>query len=147
MGRMSVCRRHIVGEIERDRGLDKYITDSFLKQAENMPLADGCIDVAVSVCVLCSVRSASATLREIRRVLKPGWRLMFWEHVRSETCPEIASRQTECSAQEEINWGCRFDRRSLDAIRAAGFSQVHGSYFELPGFDLMGPTILGSAVK
>lgn len=110
-------------------------------------MADGCIDVAVSVCALCSVDDAGGALSEIRRVLKPGGCLLFWEHVCSEDRAELACRQKESSAAEEITWGCRFDRRSLDTIRAAGFSQVHGSYFELPGFDLMGPTILGSAVK
>lgn len=101
----------------------------------------------MSVCVLCSVSDARAALGEIRRVLRPGGRLLFWEHVRSETQPALAGRQAAASAAEEARWGCRFDRDSLAAVQAAGFSQVHGSYFELPGFDLMGPTVLGSAVK
>jgi len=113
-----------------------------------MPLATHSVDVAVAVCVLCSVRDPHAVLAEIRRVLRPGGRLLFWEHVRCEMQPALARRQEAASAAEEIKWGCRFDRRSLQAVRAAGFSEVYGSYFELPtNFDLMSPTVLGCAVN
>ena len=123
------------------------LTDLVSNQAEKLPVSDKSIDVVVSVCVLCSVQDASTALSEILRVLKPGGRLLFWEHVCSETRADIAIRQKEYSDVEECIWGCRFDRHTYGTIASAGFSQVHGSYFELPGFDLMASTVLGCAVK
>ena len=116
-------------------------------QAEKLPMPDNSFDVVVSVCVLCSVEDAGTALGEVLRVLKPGGRLLFWEHVCSETRADIATRQKECSDVEESRWGCRFDRHTYRTIVGAGFSQVHGSYFELQGFDLMASTVLGCAVK
>ena len=49
--------------------------------AETMGLADRSADVVVTTAVLCSVHDQAKTLQEIRRVLKPGGRLVFLEHV------------------------------------------------------------------
>jgi ubiquinone/menaquinone biosynthesis C-methylase UbiE len=42
-------------------------------------------DVQVSTLVLCSVDNPSQVLQEIARVLKPGGRYVFLEHVRAES--------------------------------------------------------------
>ena len=115
--------------------------------AEALPLADNSVDAVVSVCTLCSVQDPRRAMQEAHRVLRPGGRLLFWEHVRCETQPALAARQVAASDNEEALWGCRFDRRSLEVVRDAGFAQMHGCYFELPGLDLMSPTTLGSAIK
>ena len=52
--------------------------------AEAIPLADQSVDTVVSTLVLCSVKNPCDALREIRRVLKPGGRLIFLEHIHSE---------------------------------------------------------------
>src|SRR5262249_8870291 len=50
--------------------------------AEALPFADGAFDTIVSTLVLCTVADAPAAMRELRRVLAPGGRLLFIEHVR-----------------------------------------------------------------
>src|SRR5881275_885140 len=52
--------------------------------AEHLPFEDGSFDAVVSTLVLCGVDDQGQALREARRVLKAGGRLVFIEHVRSE---------------------------------------------------------------
>jgi ubiquinone/menaquinone biosynthesis C-methylase UbiE len=52
--------------------------------AEDLPFDDQSFDVAVSTLVLCGVDDQPRALRELRRVLRPGGRLLFIEHLRSE---------------------------------------------------------------
>ena len=90
--------------------------------AESLPAGDGTFDVAVVMGVLCSVPDPAAALRELRRVLKPGGELRFWEHVRSAN---RAFRALQ-GAIDSLFWtralgGCETTRDTLGAIRAAGF--------------------------
>jgi ubiquinone/menaquinone biosynthesis C-methylase UbiE len=90
--------------------------------AEDLPFDDGQFDVAVSALVLCTVADQPRALRELHRVLRPGGRLLFIEHVRSD---EPGLRRW----QDRLNWlnrimahGCNCNRPTLDTIRAAGFA-------------------------
>ena len=90
--------------------------------AERLPFADAQFDTAVSTLVLCTVRDQAQSLREIRRVLKPGGRLLFIEHVRSEE-PWLAAWQDRLNGLNRlVAHGCNCNRSTLDAIRTAGFS-------------------------
>jgi ubiquinone/menaquinone biosynthesis C-methylase UbiE len=52
--------------------------------AEDLPFEDDSFDTVVSTLVLCGVDDQPRALREARRVLRPGGRLLFLEHVRSD---------------------------------------------------------------
>ena len=60
--------------------------------AEDLPFEDGSFDTVVSTLVLCGVDDQARSVREIRRVLRPGGRLLFLEHVRSDDPRSRASR-------------------------------------------------------
>jgi SAM-dependent methyltransferase len=84
--------------------------------------ADGSFDAAVVMGLLCSVPDPAAALAELRRVLRPGGELRFWEHVRSRNA---VFRGVQRSA-DRIFWtkslgGCQTTRDTEAAIRAAGF--------------------------
>ncbi|MGH3116976.1 MAG: class I SAM-dependent methyltransferase [Gaiellales bacterium] len=90
--------------------------------AEALPAQDGAFDAAVVVWVLCSVPGPADALSEVRRVLRPGGELRFYEHVRSE---RVAFRALQ-RAVDALFWtralgGCETTRDTLAAIRAAGF--------------------------
>ena len=90
--------------------------------AEDLPFPDDSFDVAVSTLVLCTVADQPRALRELRRVLRPGGRLLFIEHVRAED-PKLARRQDRF--QPLHGWlacGCHCNRATLEGIRAAGFA-------------------------
>ena len=90
--------------------------------AEQLPLADAQFDTAVSTLVLCTVSDQARALSELRRVLRPGGRLLFIEHVRSDE-PRLASWQDRLNGLTRIvGYGCNCNRSTLDAVRAAGFA-------------------------
>jgi ubiquinone/menaquinone biosynthesis C-methylase UbiE len=89
--------------------------------AEDLPFPDDSFDTAVSTLVLCTVDDQPRALRELRRVLRPGGRLLFIEHVRSDD-PKVARRQDRMlGLNRRVAHGCHCNRPTLDAVRAAGF--------------------------
>src|SRR6184192_3710117 len=65
--------------------------------AGRLPVDDQSMDAAVASLVLCSVPDQAAALAELRRVIRPGGQLRFYEHVHSDRQPlrtilEIADR-------------------------------------------------------
>ena len=89
-------------------------------RAESLPFPDASFDAVVSTLVLCSVDNPAAALAEVRRVLKPDGRLVLIEHVRGE---RLLSRFQDVLApvHRAVTGGCTPNRRTADAVRAAGF--------------------------
>ena len=89
--------------------------------AEGLPVDDGSIDTVVATLVFCSVTDTAAALAEVRRVLRPGGRLLFLEHVRSAD-PSVAKWQDRVvPVSRRLGGGCHPNRDTVAAIRAAGF--------------------------
>ena len=116
--------------------------------AEALPFEDASFDTAVSTIVLCSVEDPARALGELRRVLKPGGRLLFLEHVRAED-PRLARWQDRLNpVWRAVANGCNCNRDTLAAIEAAGFAveQVERTLFaKAPPWTR--PLILGRASR
>jgi ubiquinone/menaquinone biosynthesis C-methylase UbiE len=87
---------------------------------ESIPFPDNTFDSVHIGLVLCSVDDVAATLGEIRRVLVPAGRLVVLEHVRGDG----AIGRFQDLIAKPWSWlagGCRPNRRTVDAIAAAGF--------------------------
>jgi len=89
--------------------------------AENLPFAADSFDVAVSTLVLCTVGRQPDALRELRRVLRPGGRLLFMEHVRSDDEGLARWQDRVTPLNRRLLCGCHPNRATLDGIRDAGF--------------------------
>jgi len=90
--------------------------------AEALPCASGSFDCAVVTLVLCTTADPQRALAEVRRVLKPGGRLYFIEHVRSED-RAIARWQDRLRAPWAfLARGCQCNRSTLEHLRATGFT-------------------------
>ncbi len=92
--------------------------------AEAIPAEDARFDVAVACLVLCSVPSQAAALAELRRVLKPGGELRFYEHVVAEHTAGSTLQRTldRTGVWPKVGAGCHLARDTGAAIRAAGFT-------------------------
>jgi len=87
----------------------------------DLPFREGFFDAVVVSLVFCSVRDPGRGLAELRRVLKPGGELRMIEHVRSGR-PAVARWQDRVApGWLRCTGDCHFDRRTQDAVRAAGF--------------------------
>jgi ubiquinone/menaquinone biosynthesis C-methylase UbiE len=108
------------------RALDAAIPIEVVEgTAEELPATQGEFDAAVLMGVLCSVHDPAAALGELRRILKPGAELRFWEHVRSgNTVFRTLQRACDALFWTKALGGCETTRDTMAAIRAAGFEIV-----------------------
>jgi ubiquinone/menaquinone biosynthesis C-methylase UbiE len=93
------------------------------------------------------VPDVGGALAEAVRVLRPGGRLLFFEHVRAED-PRLARRQDRY--ERPWGWfgaGCHPNRDTVGAIRDAGFEIRDVERFDEAGALLAKPHALGWAVK
>ena len=115
--------------------------------AERLPADDNSMDTVVSTLVLCSVADPETALQEVLRVLKPGGRFLFLEHVAAPEGTFLRRVQTFIRPLWKIiGDGCHPDRDTGPAIEHAGFSEVTYENFRLP----LGPVatqIVGVALK
>jgi ubiquinone/menaquinone biosynthesis C-methylase UbiE len=114
--------------------------------AEALPFPDGVFDEVVATLVFCSVRSPALSLREVRRVLKPGGRLRFMEHVRSPDARWAAMQDLVTPLWKLIADGCCPNRPTLDSIRQAGFDVKSVERYPLGPYPVR-PQVRGIAVR
>jgi SAM-dependent methyltransferase len=119
--------------------------DVRLATAEALPVADHSVDAVVSTLVLCTARDPAAALREVRRVLRPGGRFVFMEHVaaRPGTALRFAQRAVR-PIWSALSDGCHPDRDTGRLLADAGFASVDLRPFSLP-LPIMSPHIAGLA--
>ncbi|HLI51078.1 MAG TPA: methyltransferase domain-containing protein [Thermomicrobiaceae bacterium] len=116
--------------------------------AERIELPDASLDAVVGTLVLCSVTDQARSLAEIRRVLKPGGRYVFIEHVAAPAGSWSRRAQKLYTVFSGRTSGCHADRETWRAIERAGFSSLDYQRVDLP--EILGltvPWIAGTAVK
>lgn len=112
-----------------------------------LPFEDGHFDEVVCTLVLCSVPDPAQTLAEVRRVLRPGGRIRFIEHVAAWDDP---SRRWWQGAIDPV-WrtfagGCRLTRDTEAALSLAGFEFERLTRDKMrAAFPFLRPTIRGHA--
>ena len=113
--------------------------------AEDLPFEDASFDTVVSTLVLCGVDDQPRAVRELRRVLRPGGRLIFIEHVRSDD-PRVAKMQDRMNPVNRFLVCCDCNRPTLETIRSAGFEVTELEQTELPKAPpFVRPLIVGTA--
>ncbi len=91
-------------------------------EGEALPFADGSFDTAVCTFTMCSVADQTRTLSELRRVLKPGGRLLYAEHGRAPDAPVAKWQERIDPVWSKLMGGCHIIRPVTSAVAAAGFT-------------------------
>lgn len=114
--------------------------------AEEIPLEAKSVDTVLVTYTLCTIPDAATALEAMRRVLKPGGRLLFCEH---GAAPDENIRRWQDRLNggwRKIAGGCNMNRDIPELIDAAGFRIVNDERMYIPGLRILSYNYWGSAV-
>ncbi len=115
--------------------------------AEEIPFPDGSFDSVISTLVLCSVDDIELSLSEIRRILKPGGRFYFMEHVAAPEDSRLHTIQNLLTPLwKRMADGCHPNRNTGTLIQDSSFTDVNIESIRI-NLPVVGPHIIGSATK
>jgi ubiquinone/menaquinone biosynthesis C-methylase UbiE len=126
-----------------EAGVDAEVVEA---SAEHLPFADANFDTAVFTLVLCTVPNPAAALSEAARVLRPGGKLLFVEHVRAEE-PGLARWQDRLERPWRfVGDGCHCNRDTVATIEASPLAVERVEHGQMPKAPpLVRPLVHGSA--
>jgi ubiquinone/menaquinone biosynthesis C-methylase UbiE len=115
---------------------------------EALPFADASFDTIVCTLVLCSVGDPDRALGEVRRVLRPGGRFIYVEHVAAEDPRRLAWQRRLDPFWRHIAGGCRLTRPTGEAIARAGFDVTWQRRESMrKALPIVRPSVRGVAVR
>jgi ubiquinone/menaquinone biosynthesis C-methylase UbiE len=105
------------------RRIDEIPTPVTLHQADaqSLPFPDARFDTVVCTWSLCTIPDARRALAEMYRVLKPGGRLLYAEHIASKHQPERLVQGLLNPLWRVCGAGCNINRDTVEWIAEAGF--------------------------
>ena len=123
-------------------GLDVEFIDL---PGEEIPLEPDSVDTVLVTFTLCSIDEATIALEGMRRVLKPGGRLLFCEH---GAAPDAGVRRWQDRlnpAWRRISGGCNMNRDIPALIEGSGFRIAADERMYIPGLRILSYNYWGTA--
>jgi ubiquinone/menaquinone biosynthesis C-methylase UbiE len=121
--------------IARKNAKTHHLDAEFIESgAESIPLDDDVADTVVMTYTMCTIPDVPAALQEIRRVLKPGGKLLFCEH---GLAPEINIRRWQDRLNpvwKRLGGGCNLNRPIYSLMQASGFESDDLQTMYIPGW-------------
>jgi ubiquinone/menaquinone biosynthesis C-methylase UbiE len=113
---------------------------------ERLPFLDASYDTVVATLLFCTIPDPASALAETVRVLRPGGRLLFLEHVRASD-PKVARWQDRLERRwSGFGRGCHLNRDTLATIEASGLEMVEVEHGRIPkSLPIVRPLIMGEA--
>jgi len=112
---------------------------------EQIPLPDGSVDTVLVTYTLCTIPDVATALQGMRRVLRPGGRLLYCEHGRSPD-PEVRRWQDRLNgAWSRVAGGCNMNRDIPALLSSAGFEIDDDQRRYIPGPRILSYNFWGSA--
>ena len=113
---------------------------------EQIPLAAGSVDTVLITYTLCTIPDALSALDGMRRVLRPGGKLLFCEHGRAPDESVRAWQNRLNPAWRKIAGGCNMNRDIPSLLKAGGFRVENDYRMYIPGVRALCYNYWGSAV-
>ncbi|MCC7340290.1 MAG: class I SAM-dependent methyltransferase [Bryobacterales bacterium] len=122
---------HLLRDLAARRVQSSLIPDAAEGALARIP--EGSVDTVISTLVLCSVNDPKALVALVKRVLRPGGRLLLLEHVGAQPGSTLCACQ-HCLTPvfRFLGDGCRPNRNTRVTIESGGFREVCLEEFELP---------------
>lgn len=101
-------------------------------EGERMDVADSSVDAVISSLVLCTVADPAQVLKEVKRVLRPGGRYAFLEHVAAPA--DSVLRKLQHGVRRPWAWcfeGCSCERDLATTLGEAGFATVELEHYRI----------------
>jgi SAM-dependent methyltransferase len=115
--------------------------------AEELPFGADEFDTVVATLIFCTVPDPGRALNEVARVLKPGGRMLFMEHVRAHSGRRAKWQDRLNPVQKRLFGGCNLNRPTAETIRSSPLVVEDLREDRMPrvGGPLVEPMIVGSA--
>jgi ubiquinone/menaquinone biosynthesis C-methylase UbiE len=112
---------------------------------EEIPLEANSVDTVLITYTLCTITDVAAALEGMRRVLKPGGKLLFSEHGRAPDKDVVRWQNRLNPAWRKIGGGCNMNRDIPAMIQEGGFRITEDERMYIPGPRIFSYTYWGSA--
>ncbi len=103
---------------------------AYQAKAEELPFPDNSFDTAVATLVFCTIPEPARALQEIRRVSKPGAKLLLFEHVKMDQKMMGRAQEALTPIWKKLGDGCHLNRDTLGLVKDSGWDvQKVTSYY------------------
>ena len=121
--------------IAQKNAIEHHIDAEFVQSgAESIPLDDNSVDTVMMTYTMCTIPDVHAALEEIRRVLKPGGKLIFCEHGKAPDKSVQRWQDRVNPLWKKIGGGCNLNRPIPGLLDQAGFNSNDMQTMYLPGW-------------
>ena len=126
-----------------DSGLDVELIDL---PGEEIPLDDNSVDTVLVTYTLCTIAEVASALDGMRRVLKPGGKLLYCEHGKAPDASVGRWQNRLNPGWRKFAGGCNMNRDIPQILTSAGFNIEDDNRMYVPGIKALSYNYWGAAI-